>query len=752
MTLVPLVPTPSPSRRSPVTACVVRYGPLVAGSALALLLCSPARAASPPGAPCNPTGALGTTMGGCATPPVSPTAAPTSSPQTTYFSSAERFRVKTGRTERKLAIRRNIAAWVARRVVPSATSAERELLKLAIQRLAVGGFPLTVEASSSDTALVTVRADTLNLLASRLLHALAGGRLDYRLNHTAVTGGTPGENGFVARQLPIPPSGMVEAQKIFDTLYQVGQVPGFARADALFTPGISVRAISFRHGRKFTIHSDRRHWTQELRRQIALYVGQRVLTTREDQARKIEREIADRAAAVFWQPMQIELDAGNVYKVWVPARTLNNIKNALVAQAGVGSVRPGPAPDRESLSAAGISGTAPDDAAFAPEPVQPSVGTLFAPETPASPFENLLVHVTPAPTFAGSQIEVDNYGYAPTGALMLNATGTVNNAGVAGGLFTVVASTSFGGMNAGTLSYSLPIDLMNRVGIDVNAMNYTLGEGFSPWGHGANAAQLTALGVSGSNYSGDVWGMQTFIEKPDRKMALKETFFLKEFQDTYSQTSQNDRSLPGGTLDLSGFRTLGKILASFDLADTEYDLTQGSGSDPANPFYNDTQGLQNYLTANGQLSYAVTSVWSVTLGTVDQQYIGGGVLDPMLQATLGGIANVMALPTASLFGNDLYVGTLTLTRTDTARIGSFASSLFFDAGQVTGIGTNYSAMGPGVEESVSSQHWFARGDLAVPIGALPTQILGQNITALTGGNIGQGGIPLQLWLSAGLRY
>ncbi|MCL5953858.1 MAG: hypothetical protein M1509_05050 [Nitrospirae bacterium] len=752
MFLVPLVPTASASRRSPVTACVVRYGPILAGWALALLLSSPAQAASPPGAPCNPTGALGTSMGGCATPPVSPTAAPISSPPKTYFSSAERFRVKTGSAERKMEIRRNIAAWVARRVVPSATSAERELLKLAIQRLAVGGFPLNVEANSSDTALVTVQANTLNLLASRLLHALAGGRLDYRLNHTAVTGGTPGENGFVAHQLPIPPSGVVDAQKIFDTLYRIGQVPGFSRADALFTPGISVRSISFRHGREFTIHSDRRHWTRELRRQIALYVGQRVLATRENQARKIEREIADRAADVFWQPIQIELDAGNVYKVWVPARMLNNIKNALVAQAGVGSVRPGPVPARESLSAAGISGAVEDDSAFVPEPVQPSVGTLFTPKASAPPLENLLVHVTPAPTFAGSQIELDNYGYAPTGALMLNATGTVNNAGVAGGLFAVVASTSFGGMNAGTLSYSLPIDLVNRVGIDVNAMNYTLGEGFSPWGHGANAAQLTALGVSGSNYSGDVWGMQTFIEKPDRKLALKETLFLKEFQDTYSQTSQNDRSLPGGTLDLSGFRTLGKILASFDLADTEYDLTQGSGSDPANPFYNDTQGLQNYLTANGQLSYAVTSVWSVTLGTVDQQYIGGGVLDPMLQATLGGIANVMALPTASLFGNDLYVGTLTLTRTDTALIGSFASSLFFDAGQVTGIGTNYSAMGPGLEESVSSQHWFARGDLAVPIGALPTQILGQNITALTGGNIGQGGIPLQLWLSAGLRY
>ena len=57
-----------------------------------------------------------------------------------------------------------------------------------------------------------------------------------------------------------------------------------------------------------------------------------------------------------------------------------------------------------------------------------------------------------------------------------------------------------------------------------------------------------------------------------------------------------------------------------------------------------------------------------------------------------------------------------------------------------------------MEESVSARHWFARADLAVPIGALPTEILGQTITALTGGNIGQGKIPLQLWLFGGLRY
>ncbi len=124
----------------------------------------------------------------------------------------------------------------------------------------------------------------------------------------------------------------------------------------------------------------------------------------------------------------------------------------------------------------------------------------------------------------------------------------------------------------------------------------------------------------------------------------------------------------------------------------------------------------------------------------------------MLQATLGGVSNVMALPTASLFGNDLYAGTLTFTRADAFRPGILSSSLFFDAGQVTGIGFQYSAMGPGIEEAFSAPHWFARLDASVPVGALPVSALGSTITAATGGNIGQGGIPLQLWLSTGLRY
>ena len=608
--------------------------PALAGSLLVLVVASPLWAASPDGTPCNPTGALGSSMGGCAKPPTPPSKKSASGllPTNASFSAPERFQIRTEKTGQEETIRRNIAAWVAKRAVPHPTPSESALLNAAILNLSSSSFPISREEAGTNLFTVTVDAPTLNMIAAHLRRAVSSGRLAYRVNRTAVTGGTPEENQFVEHSLPISPAGVVDAQAVSDALYRVSQVPGFARADGLFTP----------------------------------------------------------------------------------------------------------------VSLPGI--------AAPPAPLSPRTGEPFAPEGQAPPLETLLVNVTPTPTFAGSQIEVDNYGYAPTGALMQNATGNVNNAGTAGGLFSVSASTSFGGMVAGMVSYSLPVGLLYRLGADVNAMNYSLGNGFSPWGHGANTAQLISLGVSGSNYSGDLWGMETFLEAPDRKLALKETLFLKEFQDTYSQNSQNDRSLLGGTIDLSGFRRLGKLLASFDLADTEYDLTQGSGSDPANPFYNSTQGLQNYWTGNAQLSYAITPVWSVTLGTVDQQYIGGGVLDPMLQATLGGVSNVMALPTASLFGNDLYAGTLTLTRTDVSKVATFASSLFFDAGQVTGIGFAYSAMGPGVEESVSAQHWFARADLAVPIGALPTQVLGSDITAMTGGNIGQGGIPLQLWLSAGLRY
>jgi hypothetical protein len=651
-------------------------------------------------------------------------------------------------------LRRNIAAYVAKTLRPHPTQTESALLASTVRFLSETGFPVGAEKIGPGLYSVTVDKKTLNRLAKRLARAVSSGALTYRVARATFTGAGEKENRFVEKSLPIPPGGVMDAQKVSDTLYAVGQVPGFARADALFSPAVGERSVRFDHAVTFTIRGDQAHSLRETRHLIALYVGKRVLDMSTREAQAIVRKVADTASGRWWQPMEIVFGRdkrGRIDLVTVSPETLENLKSALIEMAREGAVSklPGSSPD---LSTVGILSTDDSDTALSAETSQPTTGEIFLPPAQSPDYENLLVHVTPASTFAGSQLEVDNYGYAPTGALMLNAMGNVNNAGVAGGLFTVMASTSFGGMNSGTLSYSLPVDLKNRVGVDLSAMNYALGEGFSPWGHGANAGQLAALGVSGSNYSGDAWAAQTFVETPDRRLALKETLFLKEFQDTYSQTSQNDRSLLGGILDLSGFKTLGQITASFDLADTEYDLTQGSGSDPINPFYNDTQGLQNYLTGNGEIRYAFTPVWSAVLGGVLQQSFGGGVLDPMLQATLGGVSNVMALPTASLFGDDLTVGTFSLTRTDATKAGTFASSLLFDVGQVSGIGFQYSAMGPGVEESFSAQHWFARADLAVPVGALPTQVLGQSITALTGGNIGQGGIPIQLWLSAGLPY
>jgi len=366
--------------------------------------------------------------------------------------------------------------------------------------------------------------------------------------------------------------------------------------------------------------------------------------------------------------------------------------------------------------------------------------------------DDIVVRTFQSPPLAGSQIEMDNYGYAPTGAVTLNGTLDLSDGLFTGDQLSALASTSFFGMNSGTLAYSAPVDLFNRLGIDMNALDYRLGLGFSPWGHGATVGQLVALGLSGSNYSFDGWGMHSLVKTNTSQAFLKATLFLKEFQDTYSSTVQNDRSILGGTLELSGSTTRGSLAASFDLADTEYDLSEGSGSSPQNPFYSDTQGVQNYWTENGGIRVALSPVYAVYLSTVDQQYIGGGVLDPMLQGVLGGMSNVRVLPTAALFGNNLYSGSLNLLRSDTVRGGSLVSSAFFDVGQVTGIGTQYSAMGPGVEESWTGAHLFGKADLAVPVGPLPVSALGSQMVALTGGNIQSGGIPLQLWLSLGWRY
>ena len=606
-----------------------------------------------------------------------------------------------------------------------------------------------------DANFVTVEtsAKIMNHIANQLEETIHAGTLKYRVGQVLYSGGTPSQTRFVHDNLLIPTDRITNVQDVSDTIYRISQIPGFGRVDALFAPIVIPQTLDFpNNGVRFVIKSDTAHWTLEIRKKIVYYVASRVLDMKNPFSRTLAASVANRTSPLFWVPMDISFGTKNTFRVWVSRRLLDRIKSALIEETEKGIKETNhDSPDDPESNLQKILDVENADHIFQDEPVFPDASHIFNPGF-SPDLENLFVHISPGATFSGSQIDVDNYGYAATGAVVLNAKGNLNNAGVVGGLFNVSASTSFGGMNSGTISYSFPLGLINRAGADVVAMNYSLGLGFSPWGHGENVSQLTALGVQGSNYSGDLWASQTILERQDRTLILKELTFVKEFQDTYSSTVQNDRSLVGGVVDLSGSRTLGALLTSIDLTDTEYYLSQGAGSSPTNPFYQNTQGLQNYLTYNGLLQYSFTKVYAAAIGTQGQQTFGGGVIDPMLQATLGGISNVMALPTASLFGDNLYAGSIAFARTDSTTDGRLISSVFFDVGQVTSVGIQYSAMGPGIEEWWNAKHYFARFDAAIPVGALPTSGLGSIIPAASGGDIGQGGIPLQLWLSIGLRY
>ncbi len=722
---------------------------------LGSLMTAPTGLPSPFPSPCASANVLGAPIQNCSSPGAVSRVGPSedNGSKNPYFRSSIRFTIRGTRHHKRSHLKQAIVSYVVKTLYPRPSLSQTALLVSRIRDLSREHLSMKVRSLSPGIVLVKVSAKTLNRIANQIANGVKNGHLQYRIAKVLYSGGSDKQNRFVQEHLPIQPDGIADTQNMADTIYRISQIPGFARVDVIFAPLVLTRDLDFPHnGVRFVIHSAKKTWTREVRKKIVLYVADRILDMKNPIAQIIAKTVAQRTSSLFWVPMDIAFGSNDIFRVWVSRRLLNRINDALIEEAekgpGQGTKSPPVDPDPELRDIESVESA---DHSFQEEPVFPDFVHIFNPGV-SPDLENLFVHIAPMPTFGGSQVEVDNYGYAPTGAVVLNVLGNVNNAGTAGGLFSVTASTSFGGMNSGLVSYSLPFGLIARLGADFNAMNYSLGLGFSPWGHGANVSQLTALGVQGSNYSGDLWFSQTLLERPDRRLILKELAFVKEFQDTYSPTVQNDRSLVGGLLDLSGYRTFGKIQVSLDVADTEYDLVQGSGSSPANPFYYDTQGLQNYLTYNGAFQYFFSPVYSATLGTLGQQSFGAGIIDPMLQATLGGVSNVMALPTAALFGNNLYVGTLTLTRTDSLKPGTLSSSVFFDAGQVTGIGFQYSVMGPGIEEMWKANHYFARFDAAVPVGALPTDVLGSTITAATGGNIGQGGIPLQLWLSVGLRY
>lgn len=586
---------------------------------------------------------------GCSPPvplPARPPQGPLVSPSPRVFSHSLTYTINLKRGEGgKKALRRAVAVHVARRLfgrVMGTRSPEEEALAAAIRRLSQTPLSLHVVRYSETLFDVTATANVLNRIARLEKKAVESKVAEYKIANVSIEGGSPRQNAFVRSHLPIGADGVTNTQTLDSRLYEIGQLPGFDRVDALFFP---------------TSGPDKEATAEKNRSPFAPVEG-----------------------------------------------------------------------DRSAFSANG--------------------GTY-------SDTEDLLLKIVPQPTLTGSQVEIDNDGYAPTGAVVLNATGVVNEAFVPGGQFTVNASTSVG-MNSGTLSYQLPVPLSSlreTGGVDLSAVSYRLGSGISPFGTGESSYQLTALGVQGANAAADVWLMQAPIEKNDRSLSFRETLFGKTFSDSLSRTVMNVRTLEGATLGVSGSRTAGSLSASFFVNLTAYDLSPAAGDSPLNPYYVSTAGLQTYGTAGGSLQWTLSPPYSLTLATSDQQYVGGGQLDPMMQAVLGGPANLMALPTASLFGSDLYFFSLTGTRRDGASFGTFASSVFVDAGEVRGIGTAASAAGPGVEESFDTGHrFFAKLDLAAPLGALPTEYLSRTLPALMGGNLSQGGIMLQCWLSLGVRY
>ena len=606
--------------------------------------------------------------------------------------------------------------------------------------------------------LVSRRA--LNRIEKRLLEAVKKGHLDYRVGRIRYKGGSVAQQRFVKTFIPLPPSRLMDSRSLADELYQISQIPGFKRADAIFSAAIHPKDVHFdsahgyENGIRFVIHTAAPHWTRIIRRSIVLYVANLVFDMKNPFAQEIALRVAQHSAGIFWRPMTITFSPHDTYRVLVPVKLLRNIRNALVDRALVGETGPqnqdGEAKKMAAEDSGAILNAQPSIRSFEDAPVFPRSQEI-SPPVSGPEFENLLIHISPVPLLSGSQIEVDNYGYAPTGAIVPTFTGVINNAGTAGGLLSLNASSSFGGLNSGTLSDSVPLSLTRRAGMDLFAMNYVIGRGYSPWGQGPNAAQQAALGIEGDSYGADLWNQQAVTEHQDRTLMVKETVFWKAFQDTYSQTSQNLRQIPGATLDINGFLNRSTLAFSIDLSTTLYDLFQGAGSSPTTGFLTTTPGVRDYTDLSGSMKVTLSKRYALLLATMDQQG-AGGLLDPMLQATLGGMANVRALPTASLFGNNLDSGSLSFSRTDPTRMGELSNALFFDGGEVWGSGGAFAAMGPGVETFLNASHFYIKLDVAFPIGPLPLAALGTSVPALAGGNIAQGEIPVQGWLSIAVKY
>ena len=135
---------------------------------LVLGVANPLWAASA-GTPCNQQGAMGSGFEGCSKPPAAPPSETGSGrSRTDFFSAPMRFKVRMTKANGKPEVRKEIAAWVAKKVFPHPTPPEAALLGSAVRTLALTRYPVVTRRIGPGLYSATVDRKTLNALASNL--------------------------------------------------------------------------------------------------------------------------------------------------------------------------------------------------------------------------------------------------------------------------------------------------------------------------------------------------------------------------------------------------------------------------------------------------------------------------------------------------------------------------------------------------------------------------------------------------------
>ena len=375
---------------------------------LFLLLFSPSAYADPVDQtlPCPPN-VKGLSPSTCQ--PIIPSPSPKTSrslPAFLRFSHGKIFSVKVTKRNWRRTFRRNVAAIVAKKIYPHPTMEEFAILDTTIRFLGNDEMHLSVIRQSPTLYKIRVSRHMLNRIEERLLAAVKNGHLDYRVGAIAYKGGSPAQRNLLKRFIPLPENRLMDSASLAAELYQISQIPGFKRADAIFSSVIHPKSVPFdsahgyARGIRFVIHTESPHWMRLIRRSILLYVANLVFDMKDPFAQAIALHVARHSENIFWRPMTVTIASQNTYHVLVPVKLLRNIRNALVDSARIGESEPLPRKGNLHEASAEDSGsiltTQPSPQTFENDPVVPRSQEI-APPVSGPEFENLLLHISPVP-------------------------------------------------------------------------------------------------------------------------------------------------------------------------------------------------------------------------------------------------------------------------------------------------------------------------------------------------------------------